>query len=1060
MEVIPPTAVSLELGRSQDLPTDRVAEEPIETITDLLLSKVRESPDSIFVSYPATAKGKCDYVDYSVSQIDAFADEAARKYALQGLFPQHPTSSEAEVVAILAPSNLNYVVSILALSRIGFAILFLSNRLSREAYVNLLKKTNCRKLIVSSNQTKTAEEIKSEYPLSVFNLPELVDYQSTEAGSPRFPVSKGPNASKRVSFIIHSSGSTGLPKPIFQTHAACLSNYSSGIPYRAFLTLPLFHNHGISTLFRALVAGKKIAMYNANLPLAGSSLTEAMEAVQPESLHCVPYALKLMAETDKGINMLKRCKLVLFGGSSCPDDLGDKLVAAGVYIVGHYGATEMGQLMTSFRDPGDKYWNYMRPLESAKPFLRMLPAGNDTFELVVLDGLPSKVLSNSDDPPNSYYTKDTFVPHPTIPDAWKYLGRLDDRITLVNGEKVLPVPYEHSIRQSELLHEAIVFGVGRAVPGLLVIPSERAKDIPKQELLDQLMPAIELANSKCEAFGRISREMVEVLDSDIQYPRTDKGTVIRAAFYRQFDQLINEIYARFESPPEPTDESKLATLTEDDLVSYLLELFRAKTGAQELEPGTDFFDAGIDSLQAITIRAQVCRDMNLNIQALGQNVVFEYPSVELLAKHLYSLRSGEKAEKDDEIALMRQLIDKYSSFSPREPGSVSPDGETVILTGTTGSLGAHILGQLVKKTHVKKVWCLVRAASPLAAHVRVLSTLAAKGISDLSAQELGKIISLPADLSSPSLGLSEFDAAQLRDTLTTVIHSAWAVNFNLGVRSFESHHIRGTHNLLNFCLSTRTVEPARLFFCSSISAAAGTPIPATVREMHIENLAHAQKMGYARSKLVTEHIIRSAAQKTGMKARVFRIGQIMGDTENGMWNATEAIPLMLQSARTLGALPALDETPSWMPVDLVAKACIELAGLSGAPPSGASTLDNDPATSLDDLGTVYQVQNNRLFHWTNELLPALQASGLAFRVVPQREWVQLLRDSDPDPVKNPTFKLLDFFAEKYDNDKPGRMGLEFDTVKTGEQSETIRNGFDVVESGLLAKMVAWWGTQW
>lgn len=149
---------------------------------------------------------------------------------------------------------------------------------------------------------------------------------------------KGPNASKRVSFIIHSSGSTGLPKPIFQTHASCLSNYSSGIPYRAFLTLPLFHNHGISTLFRALVAGKKIAMYNASLPLSGSTLTAAMEAVQPESLHCVPYALKLMAETDRGIEVLRRCKLVLFGGSSCPDDLGDKLVDAGVYLVGHYGA--------------------------------------------------------------------------------------------------------------------------------------------------------------------------------------------------------------------------------------------------------------------------------------------------------------------------------------------------------------------------------------------------------------------------------------------------------------------------------------------------------------------------------------------------------------------------------------------------------------------------------------------------------------------------------------------------------------------------------------------------
>lgn len=70
-----------------------------------------------------------------------------------------------------------------------------------------------------------------------------------------------------------------------------------------------------------------------------------MGAAEPESFHGVPYALKLLAESDEGIQALAKCKLVLYGGSSCPDELGDKMVDAGVYLVGHYGATEMGQLM-------------------------------------------------------------------------------------------------------------------------------------------------------------------------------------------------------------------------------------------------------------------------------------------------------------------------------------------------------------------------------------------------------------------------------------------------------------------------------------------------------------------------------------------------------------------------------------------------------------------------------------------------------------------------------------------------------------------------------------------
>lgn len=227
----------------------------------------------------------------------------------------------------------------IALSRMGFAVLYLSNRLSTEAYVNLLRRTKSRKMVTSVVHETATEQIKEQYPqLSCFNILAKADFDVSQPSGPRYPVVLYPNPSSRISFIVHSSGSTGLPKPIFQTHKSCLSNYSSGIPYRAFLTLPLFHNHGISTLFRAIWAGRRIAMYNSSLPLSGTTLIQAMDAVQPESLHCVPYALKLLAETDRGLEVLKRCKLVLFGGSSCPDDLGDKLVEAGVYLVGHYGA--------------------------------------------------------------------------------------------------------------------------------------------------------------------------------------------------------------------------------------------------------------------------------------------------------------------------------------------------------------------------------------------------------------------------------------------------------------------------------------------------------------------------------------------------------------------------------------------------------------------------------------------------------------------------------------------------------------------------------------------------
>ena len=86
-------------------------------------------------------------------------------------------------------------------------------------------------------------------------------------------------------------------------------------------------------------------------------------------------------------------------------------------------------------------------------------------------------MTNSHDPPESFYSSDLFTKHESIPNAWKYLGRLDDRVTLIDGEKVLPLPIEGRIRQATLVKEAVVFGIERAIPGLLLFRAEAAKDI-------------------------------------------------------------------------------------------------------------------------------------------------------------------------------------------------------------------------------------------------------------------------------------------------------------------------------------------------------------------------------------------------------------------------------------------------------------------------------------------------------------------------------------------------------------------------------------------------------
>lgn len=217
-----------------------------------------------------------------------------------------------------------------------------------------------------------------------------------------------------------------------------------------------------------------------------------------------------------------------------------------------------------------------------------------------------------------------------------------------------------------------------------------------------------------------------------------------------------------------------------------------------------------------------------------------------------------------------------------------------------------MLAQLASRPSVAAIWCMVRAADDTTADERIKTSLETRGLG-LSQGQMSKVIPIACDLSRADLGLDPARLSQLQACLTCCIHSAWAVNFNIPVLSFEDQHIKATHNLIQLCLSVSTPQPACFFFCSSVSAAGGSPRPGTVPEGPVSSPARAQKTGYARSKYVAEHITRNANQNANAPARVLRVGQLVGDSRLGKWNTTEGIPMMMQTAMTLGVLPALDE---------------------------------------------------------------------------------------------------------------------------------------------------------
>jgi thioester reductase-like protein len=338
---------------------------------------------------------------------------------------------------------------------------------------------------------------------------------------------------------------------------------------------------------------------------------------------------------------------------------------------------------------------------------------------------------------------------------------------------------------------------------------------------------------------------------------------------------------------------------------------------------------------------------------------------------------------------------------------------------------------------IERVYCLVRARNPEEAMDRVLQSL--KKYRVLSAAATNKITALPSDFSKDTLGLAARTWKELQSTVTCVIHCAWAVNFNLDVRSFEEQHIRGSKNLINFCLGSPRPIPPSFNFVSSISAAAGIRGP--VMPEVLPGLDQAPEMGYARSKIITEHICQRAHAQTGLRTRILRIGQIVGDTKHGIWNEKEAWPLTVQAAVTVGALPVIvngDEELSWLPVDTTAAAVVELSLATGTPPHA-----------------IFHIANPHLLWWNADFVPALRKAGLRFEALRQDEWVERLA-SNQDGLENPPVKLLEYFKAKYGRVRKGqakerKMGM----ANALRHSETLREAGGI-DDALIGKFLLYW----
>ena len=1053
---------------------DHQSSKSYQTINDLIQNKARSHPDTPVVGFYEVEDGAW------TPHVLTFGDIKRGTARVAATLKERLLAKNGGTVALLCPSSPHFLFAWLALIWLGHPALLIAPQCSPSAIAQLCKLCNVRSLIyddiydkLATQATKGAGE-EEDHALTKILLPfagqtifEAIKSTSLNSVEPTI-VSEAD-----IAYLHHTSGtSSGTPKPIPQSHKAAIGVLPilNGQRCATFTTTPLYHG-GVADLFRAwtsnaliwLFPGKGMPITSANicrgLDVAAESAKDS-HGTEVKYFSSVPYVLQMMAADREGLGHLQRMEIVGVGGAALPAEVGDGLVETNVNLISRFGSAECGFLMSSHRDyENDKEWQYLRSSSGGRSLL-FEPRDHALSELVIQNGWPHMAKRNRED--GSYATADLFAPHPTIAHAWRYHSRADSQLTLITGKKFDPAPLEDAIRAScsATLEDVIIFGDGKPYPGALLFRAAQAANLSDDDLLTRLSSVVERMNRESQSHARIPRSMLTLMPRlETNLEKSSKGTVLRRKAYERFAEEIESAYEHAlpnRSSPVKVPDANISEAIRDIVIKVAGDSKSSEDKVGELADETDLFSYGLDSVACIQIRHALTR-LVPNATTLPLTVVQDTGTISDLAAFLLRMRSGSDVHSLDDNHrdekpqhdLMLNLAKKYSVFSdgheiPEQSSRIassntgqSHTGTCVLLTGPTGSLGAHILSQLLSESSISKIHLLVRGTTPTACRERVLKALSSRRL-PIPIDFDTKVQIYNFKLSNARLGLSTEDYKSLTQTIDVIVHLAWSVNFLIPLRSFVSTHLEGLRNLINFALSSpKRSFPPRLIFCSSVAAVSNhgsiSKSP-TVPESVLLSPSTSGSTGYARSKWVAEQLCAAAHERTRLKNRISiaRVGQLSGATDSGVWAASEAYPLMLSSGKITRCLPDLDtarrnqgladgEVLGWLPVDIAARAFVEeILGKSN--PTATAELDlrtTTTTTTEEEAATgipTHHVLNPSTTTTWSTLLSTLSHHE-SFETVPLQVWLSRLQSlqESPHPAErnHPALKLLGFWRDAY-----------------------------------------------
>lgn len=882
------------------------------------------------------------------AQLDALTDNIAKNLILKGVSPK-------DKVAFMLKRSIVLIPVLLGISKAGAAFIPVDPAYPNDRIEHILRDSDAKYLISDTGTERKEGCIKAS---------SLLEDCVQEAVIPEI-------SQNDIAYMIYTSGTTGKPKGVMLSHRGIVNiTHPENNPFNRDLVK---NGHGIVAIgsicfdislfeiFVPLFNGKFVVLGNELAMVDASALAECISAYGADMLHCTPSRISAYLKNPDFRRAIVNIQMILSAGEVLPGSLVLMLKEKyGIRIYNGYGPTET-TIGATISEAGD-HKTIGTPIGNTGILLlngegNQVPYGAVGEICVYGNGVGLGYYHRDEETEKKfvYYNgmriyKTGDLGHLSKDGKLFYHGRCDRQVKL-RGLRI-----ELSEIESVMLSYPCV---GQAA--CLIKKTKRS------EHLAGFYTQTEEKDISDALKEHLKRHLTNYMVPDIllrldKMPQTPGGKLdIRA-----LDKIEVEFDKKYAAPK--SYEEKM-----------ICEAFAEVM--EETEPigaEDNFFESGMDSLSATLFLVKI--EEKLPDISVEYSDIYAYPTAVLLADRIHGggPKRGYPVEKCD-YSGFEQLVNRDVTSMIHE----MPMGN-ILLTGSTGYLGVHILLELLKHPdRFDKVFCLVRDKGKMSAEKRLRSALFYYGENDYSDLYGDKWEVVEGDITDRAL------ADVIREPIHTVLHAAANVAHFAHDDSIEKTNVGGIRSVIEFAL----LKKACLCHISTISVAGvvkrNKELPLfTEKDLYIGQEIHNQ---YIWSKYLAEYEIMRAAVDRGLSFKIMRVGNLQGRIRDGEFQMnlkTNNFTRCLSSYVKMGMVPqsVFDSSVNFSPVDEVARIIVSLS-------------------AADRNNAVYHVspENETAFA---DIFAALCKNGHDVQTVPDEDFENLLNEYKHDPDRRETVEGL------------------------------------------------------